>query len=48
MGKDEAKPDPCNTCRGQAGWWEYGNGQPDVAKPKRWIKCMDCNGKGHK
>ncbi len=37
--------DPCRTCNGQGGWWEFGNGKPGT-KPKRWIKCWDCGGKG--
>jgi len=49
MGRnDTPKPDPCATCNGQGGWWEYGNGQPGKAKPKRWIKCWDCNGSGER
>lgn len=39
--------DPCDTCNGQGGWWDHGNGQ--VGKPpKQWIKCYDCNGTGQK
>jgi hypothetical protein len=38
----------CRTCNGQGGWWEFGNGRPNHAKPKQWIKCWDCNGKGKK
>jgi hypothetical protein len=38
----------CSTCNGHGGWWEHGNGQRDIAKPKHWIKCYDCDGKGKK
>ncbi|WP_433331657.1 hypothetical protein [Spirillospora sp. CA-294931] len=38
----------CRTCHGQDGWWEFGNGQPGKAKPKQWIKCHDCGGRGKK
>jgi hypothetical protein len=42
-----AKKDPCRTCNGQGGWWEFGNGNPGQAKPKKWIKCRACNGTGN-
>jgi len=48
MGKKpaERKPSKCGTCNGQGGWWDHGNGQKDKAKPKRWIKCEMCQGRG--
>jgi DnaJ-class molecular chaperone len=47
MAKDEEEPPKCRTCNGQGGWWEHGNGQPGVAKPKHWIKCEICQGTGN-
>jgi hypothetical protein len=45
--RDESQDPPkCGTCNGQGGWWEHGNGQPGVARPKRWIKCQMCQGSG--
>ncbi|MFC9973564.1 hypothetical protein ACFVH6_21985 [Spirillospora sp. NPDC127200] len=39
--------DPCPTCNGNRGWWEYGNGKSG-SKPKQWISCRACNGTGKK
>jgi hypothetical protein len=46
MGEDKKpKPQTCGTCNGQGGWWDHGNGKPG-SKPKKWIKCQSCQGKG--